>query len=115
MKYYINIVTYQSLIFSQDKISRSALIKLWSQDDNKLIWANFRDEGEKVPENSVEKRPNGKLWFHIQLPSSKYGWCIDLLRNERPIGIHYDDENKYFFLYSSSREPVGENEESMLD
>jgi hypothetical protein len=58
------------------------------------LWENSVQVGEIVD-------------IKIALPAERYGWCADILRNERPISVVYFDDQDRFYLYTSDRQATG--------
>jgi hypothetical protein len=84
----------------------AAFVTCWSPDLKLMAEIHFR-EGPTLPKNSVSTTPT-RVSIVINLLATRYGWCVDLLRNERPIAISYFEETDRFYLSTSERQPVGE-------
>ena len=65
----------------------------------------YYPDGEDLPENRITE--TGKVFFYKHFSYASID--IDILRNEKPVYIQYDDRTKYGFINTSS-EPVGEEE-----
>jgi hypothetical protein len=65
----------------------------------------YYPDGEDLPENRITE--TGKVFFYKHF--SHVSFDVDILRNEKPVYIQYNDRTKYGFI-STSGEPVGEEE-----
>ena len=67
----------------------------------------FYDEGSSVAE---DYQTDDIIWMH--LPSSMLNSVIDVLRNEKPIFVHFAGNSAFL---STSEEPIGEGDEDKSD
>ena len=67
----------------------------------------FYDEGATIGE---DYQTENMVWMH--LPSSMLDSVIDVLRNEKPIFVHFAGSSTFL---STSEEPIGEGDEDKSD
>jgi hypothetical protein len=83
-----------------------ASILCTGDSDHRLI-VGFQPQNESPSANYYDA---GTKNAYLIRPESEFPWYVDLLRNEKPIFAHIDEDRPVFiFLYTGS-EPVGEGE-----
>ncbi len=73
-------------------------------DDGYRLYLLFRADGTTLPANSYNNK-TGVAYEH----DSRYMAYLDLLRNEDPVWVTFNEEAKSFVVYAAN-EPVGEHE-----
>lgn len=103
----MRVETYQIQHFAGGK-GYALRAMIWLYDENNAAIGNIR----------FYKNPNEVSQFDSQSssgfiachnPPDQYQAVVDLLRNEKPIFLHFNSSLKLGYL-SSSREPVGEGD-----
>ena len=85
-----------------------AVIILRDTGGNKIGTAFFHLDPTSMPARS-EQRPSGQVWVHYALEDFPH--VLDLLRNESPIHLRYDDDPESMQgSITTTAEPVGEEE-----
>jgi hypothetical protein len=84
--------------------SISGYLGCYNENYVQIAQIAFYNEGFDVPGNSK----TGNL-INLNFPISKFNYVIDLLRNEDPVYISYNETNKLGVI-SSAKEEVGEGE-----
>jgi len=79
-------------------------IGLYTANYKRIAQITFYNDGHDVPKNST----SGDI-VNLNFPFSKYQVVLDVLRNEDPVWLNYNDINALGTI-SSSKEPVGEGE-----
>ena len=83
--------------------TRQSRINIYAADGYRL-YILFYAEGASLPANSY----SGKTGVAYE-NASRYSAYLDLLRNESPIWVTFNEEAKSYVVYAAS-EPVGEEE-----
>lgn len=68
----------------------------------------FSDDQEKLPKHYFDAEGKKVNFF---FPSYRFTWCVDLLRNEKPMFVFVSDTDMYDVLFTTGNEPVGEGED----
>jgi hypothetical protein len=76
---------------------------LCKTSDNKLVRLFFLTNRDVPPKSFIDSSGN----FYAFFKKDQYTYCLDLLRNERPVWAKLDPENGIIDLLSGS-EPIGE-------
>ncbi|SHO56504.1 hypothetical protein VQ7734_02273 [Vibrio quintilis] len=81
---------------------------IWLYDEDHATFANVRfyKDPDDVPAQDT-KASSGFIACHY--PPEDYADVIDLLRNEKPLYLHYSDTSQMGY-FSTAPEPVGEGE-----
>lgn len=82
-----------------------AIIRLYDATDylaKAVAYIYFIPEGRAVPNNT-----ESELWIKLYLPESQIPAVVDMLRNEKPVSVFYNNTAALLF---TGKEPVGEAE-----
>jgi hypothetical protein len=85
-----------------------AFIYLYWQGKERATLLFLRDT-ETVPSANYSKTTAGFTEYIAFFSQAQYRDAVDLLRNEKPVVIQWNDSSKGFFL-STTSEPIGEDE-----
>jgi len=103
------IETYRvAYFFGEKRYDHRAKIGLYDKNSKCLAYINFWKDPDEVYAYDVSQGG----FIHIHCPHTKYPEVIDLLRNESPIYLGYNDSEQTAWL-STTAEPVGEEESEM--
>jgi hypothetical protein len=85
-------------------------ILLYDTTDRFFARINFRPNEDLTGMQATTL--GGLPWFHISYPLSDYQVVIDILRNEKPVYLHFEGTQQLPMVYLSTfREPIGEGED----
>ena len=94
------------LITSHSGVPTTQISILLYDDNNVRVGLIiYRPDDQELPENKITQDGMATLYKHASYASID----IDILRNEKPIFIQYNDTTKFGFI-NTSAEPVGEEE-----
>lgn len=98
--------TYAALLYpNPSPDGNQSRINIYTADGYKL-YILFRSDGTSMPANTYNSSTKiGVAYEDV----SRYAEYIDLLRNEKPVWVTFNEEAKSFVVYASG-EPVGEEE-----
>ncbi|MFC1829338.1 hypothetical protein ACFL0O_06990 [Thermodesulfobacteriota bacterium] len=101
------ITEYKYGFFNGEAFKDKRMVTHLYQDDRHIAIINFQNEFN-IPH--TDDRGTISLYYRMEDLTG----VIDMLRNEKPIFLHYDDRPKNAqAMLTTSKEPVGEGEISM--
>ena len=92
--------------FGGQGVVNVASILCTGDSDHRLL-VGFQPQGEAPGANYYNA---GNKTAYLIRPQSEFQWYVDLLRNEKPIYAHINEDNPAFIFLNSGPEPVGEGE-----
>ncbi|ELR71606.1 hypothetical protein C900_02521 [Fulvivirga imtechensis AK7] len=99
--------TYQYYNWSSRSIGKTNLILKGASGERCSVWF-YEDPDEELPHATKSGNNYSFYYHHYQLEH-----LIDMLRNEKPIYVYFNDDNGWNnSRISTTDEPVGEGEES---
>ncbi len=78
----------------------------WQGAERATLWF-YRDAAGPIAPNVSFMR--GHLYYYGRFGQAQFADCVDLLRNENPVFLHWNDATLGVFLATGS-EPVGEGD-----
>ncbi len=103
----IEIKKYMYYLFSSRE-DASPVIFLYSDGDAEIGMVYFREDSQPLP--PAKQFPNGKYALYYR--RSIFPELIDMLRNEKPIYLHWVPEGNHNTRISTQPEMVGDEEGS---
>ena len=88
------------------KQSLKAFIWLYNEDNDAVGSMRFYNHNRDVPDHDVKAKDD---FITCHLPGDCYREVVDLLRNEGPLFLKYEESHHTGYL-STTFEPVGEGE-----
>lgn len=86
----------------------SAFITLfWDGNPHARLWFTIGDAAPSLPNS--EATIGVPPFYYVRFRGDQFSAVLDLLRNEKPVYLHWNDTSKGAFL-ATTKEPVGEEE-----
>jgi len=86
----------------------SAFITLfWGGNPHARLWFTKGDADPTLPNGEVDI--GVPPFYYVRFRGTQFSDVLDLLRNEKPVYLHWNDTSKGAFL-ATTKEPVGEEE-----
>ena len=101
----IEIRSYRCALFAKD--ANSAKVSLYNDKGINFATAYIRPESEVLPKAYQDSSGRYRLYYK----RSALGDLVDMLRNEKPVYVHFWDGHVENTHIATSREPVGEEED----
>lgn len=102
------VVTYQYYDWSSRKTGKTNLILKGTAGETCAVWF-VEDPSADLPQAKVVAPNYYAFYYH----HSQLDHLIDMLRNEKPITVYFNDDHNFNnSRISTSNEPVGEGEEA---
>lgn len=102
------VMTYQYYNWSSRGTGKTNLILKGPAGETCSVWFEV-DESKPLPPATKGSGDYYHFWYH----QSQLDHLIDMLRNEKPITVFFNDDHGYDnSRISTTHEPVGEGEES---
>lgn len=102
------VATYQYYNWSSRKTGKTNLILKGTGGETCSVWFSEDANQDLTPAHKIKEKYYAFYYHHYQLQH-----LIDMLRNEKPIFVYFNDDNGFNnSRISTTHEPVGEGEES---